>query len=128
MHDLVSATLSLLQSGKLNINISTTQYFVYIVMMNNENMYYNLSQYLSLYSQVYPRYVPRITYNEGFKPFQKVVNTLFYNMCYFIGIPQALLNCVVFFTVILITKHPSLALKSNTTINGHRSKHIYVPR
>lgn len=68
----------------------------------------NVSQYLEMYSQIYPRYIPGIQWNSGFQEFQDTVNMLFYSMPYFIGIPQAILNLVVLLTVILITKHPHL--------------------
>ena len=67
----------------------------------------NHSDYLGLYSQVYPRYIPGVEW-ESFKSFNYTVNLLFYKMPYFIGIPQALLNFIVLTTVILITKHPRL--------------------
>ena len=67
----------------------------------------NLSEYLHMYSKVYPRYIPGIEWKD-FKEFNQTVNMLFYRMPYFIGIPQALLNLIVLTTVILITKHPRL--------------------
>ena len=49
-----------------------------------------------------------LEWGPGFQEFQDTVNMLFYNMPYFIGIPQAILNLIVLSTVILITKHPYL--------------------
>ena len=66
-------------------------------------------------------------HEDGFVVFQKIVNELFYKTPYIIGIPQAILNFLVLCSVILITRHPLLALKSNNTIKGSRPKHI-VPR
>ena len=51
------------QLRKLNINISNRECSVYIVMMNSTSRDvfppYNLTKYLNLYSEVYPRYIPR---------------------------------------------------------------------
>ena len=74
----------------------------------------NHSEYLHLYSKVYPRYIPGVEW-ESFKSFYYTVNQLFYKMPYFIGIPQALLNLIVLTTVILITKHPRLGNLLNET-------------
>ena len=79
-------------------------FFFDIMLMLQER---NVSQYLQMYSQIYPRYMP-LEWGPGFQEFQDTVNMLFYNMPYFIGIPQAILNLIVLYTVILITKHPYL--------------------
>jgi len=84
----------------------------------------NFSQYLNLYSEVYPRYVPYVYWEKDgdrFLDFQNTVNALFYYMPYFIGIPQAILNFTVFTTVILITKHPLLAIKKTSTLASSAS-------
>ena len=73
----------------------------------------NLSQYLSLYNKVYPRYkiADFVTWQEngeGFLKFQSIILSLFNHSTYLLGIPVAFLNLFVFVTVILIIKYPFL--------------------
>ena len=82
----------------LNFNITSSQL---------EVRKRNLSQFLSLYSDVYPRYAPFVTW-ENYRDFQAIVNRLFYHMPLFIGMPQAILNLIVLLTIVLITRHPLL--------------------
>jgi hypothetical protein len=80
---------------------------------------WNLTKHLELYSDVYPRYFPIewINHEEGYINFEVAINNLFYNMPLFIGIPQFILNLIVLLTVILITKHPLLAINRPAMAN-----------
>jgi hypothetical protein len=96
---------------------------------------WNLTKHLELYSDIYPGYFPIewIKHEEGYINFQEAVDTLYFNMPLFIGIPQAILNLFVFLTVIVITNHPRLAITSSMMVNKtndpqHLRRTQIVPR
>ena len=67
--------------------------------------------YLHLYNEIYSDYIPYWKVGDNdFPIMDRVIKNLFYNMQYYLGIPQAILNLIVFSTVILITRHPVLGL------------------